>query len=664
MRVRLLLTLPLVSVLVLDPAWGQDSAPGPGDESLLFQEIPSVYGASRFEQKTAEAPSSVTIITAADIEHYGYRTLADILRSTRDFYTTYDRNYAYVGVRGFGRPGDYNSRVLLLIDGHRVNDNIFSTASIGTESIIDVDLIDRVEIIRGPGSSLYGTGAFFGVINVISKRGRDFDGGQVSAEAGSLDTYKGRLSAGKKLTNGGELLVSASGFHSDGQKDLFFPEFDSPVTNNGIAHDLDGDHASNFFGSFSYGDLTLQTGSVTRIKTIPTASFTTVFDAEGTNTTDTRQYVDLHYQHRFDERSNLSARLYYDRYAYDGNYLLAPAPGTPNRDIARGQWWGTDIEYQRMLGTRHRLTVGTEYIDNFQQDQSNFDVTPFQQALDSRVNSHSVSFYGEDEYRALDTLIFNLGLRFDDFYQQGSSTNPRLAAIWLPRPGTALKLLYGTAFRAPNAYESYYGGPNPAINSLNAALQPEKIKTTEAIWEQEITNHWRSSLSAYHYRLENLISLVPDPAHPPQFVYVNSEPVDADGIAMELGYDTPDGKQVRASYAYQRAKVASSGEALSNSPHSLAKLNVATPVWQDRLTAGLEIQYTGPRLTLAGNTAGGFTVANLTLSSRQVWKRFELSASVYNLFDKRYFDPGTANMVQDQIEQDGRLFRLKATYSF
>ncbi len=172
------------------------------EESLLFQEIPSVYGASKFEQKVTQAPSSVSIVTSQDIKKNGYRTLADILRSVSGFYVTYDRNYNYIGVRGFGRPGDYNTRVLLLIDGHRTNDNIYNQAAIGTEAILDVDLIDRVEIIRGPGSSLYGSNAFFGVINIITRRGRDLKGTEVSGEAGSFNTYKGRLSYGNRYQNG------------------------------------------------------------------------------------------------------------------------------------------------------------------------------------------------------------------------------------------------------------------------------------------------------------------------------------------------------------------------------------------------------------------------------------------------------------------------------
>src|SRR5205814_2487644 len=152
--------------------------------------------------KVTEAPASVTIITAEDIRKYGYRTLADILRNVRGFYVTYDRNYSYLGVRGFGRPADYNSRVALLVDGHRVNDNVYDQAPLGTEFPIDVDLIDRVEVIRGPNSSLYVANAFLGVINIITKRGRDSKMENVSGELASFGTVQGRVSYANKFDNG------------------------------------------------------------------------------------------------------------------------------------------------------------------------------------------------------------------------------------------------------------------------------------------------------------------------------------------------------------------------------------------------------------------------------------------------------------------------------
>ena len=107
-------------------------------------EIGTVYGASKYEQKVSEAPSSVTVITADEIRKYGYRTLAELLRSVPGFYVNYDRNYHYVGTRGFRRPGDYDTRVLLLVDGHRVNENVGDSPAFGTQFVLDVDLIHKV----------------------------------------------------------------------------------------------------------------------------------------------------------------------------------------------------------------------------------------------------------------------------------------------------------------------------------------------------------------------------------------------------------------------------------------------------------------------------------------------------------------------------------------
>ena len=208
--------------LVLLPivTWAADSptasaqTPPPTEislEELLKMEIPIVEAASKYKQKITEAPASVTIIGADEVKKYGYRTLADILRSAPGLYVSYDRNYSFLGVRGFSL-GDYNNRVLLLVDGHRLNNSLSDSAFIGTEFPLDVDLIERVEIIRGPGSSLYGNNAFFGVINVITRKGRDMagTGGEVSGEVASFDTYKGRVTYGHRFTNGLEMLLSGT----------------------------------------------------------------------------------------------------------------------------------------------------------------------------------------------------------------------------------------------------------------------------------------------------------------------------------------------------------------------------------------------------------------------------------------------------------------------
>src|SRR5690606_14006981 len=154
-------------------------------EQLLEIEVPIVYGASRYDQKATLAPSSVTLITADEIRRHGYRTVAEALNSLPGVFLSNDRNYHYLGIRGFLRPGDTLTRLLFLVDGHRMNDNVFGGTHVGTDSIVDLDLVDRIEFIPGPSSSIYGNSAFLGVVNVRTRRPEDIGGLEASVEAGS-----------------------------------------------------------------------------------------------------------------------------------------------------------------------------------------------------------------------------------------------------------------------------------------------------------------------------------------------------------------------------------------------------------------------------------------------------------------------------------------------
>jgi len=251
-----------------------------GDEAIVFQEIPSVYGVSRFEQKITEAPSFVTLITADEISRHGYRSLAEMLQGVTGFFVTYDRNYNYLGIRGFNRPGDFNTRVLLLVDGHRLNDNLYDQAGLGTESVIDVDLIERVEVIRGPSSSLYGTNAIFGVINVITKVGRDVRGAELSGSVGSFGTQRVGATYGDRFANGVELLVSGSNYRSHGPRSLYYAEFDDPATNFGVTRGSDDDEFPSYFAKPSLRSMTLQRRFVSREKAIPTACYGTFLSTD------------------------------------------------------------------------------------------------------------------------------------------------------------------------------------------------------------------------------------------------------------------------------------------------------------------------------------------------------------------------------------------------
>jgi outer membrane receptor for ferrienterochelin and colicins len=635
-------------------------------EDLMSVQV--VLAASRYEQPTGRAPSSVTIITADEIRWYGWRTLADILRSVRGFYVTNDRNYSYLGVRGFLRPGDYNGRVLLMIDGHPINENVYGSTSIGLGFSLDVDLIERVEVVRGPSSSLYGTNAFFGVINVITKRGEQLGGAEIAASAESFNTNSGRFTYGTRLQSGLDIVLSGSVMESEGQR-LFFKEFDDPSTNNGFTTN-DDERAHSLFASLAYRDFALQASFVRREKGIPTAPWEMVFDDPRNRTVDKVGYLDLKWEHAFPSRAVLMARTSYNRYDYDGTYIYDWAdPGeppdlNPNREVGRGEWWETEVQLTTPVGRRHKLTVGGEIQDNTRQNQTTYDqLGPDREyLLQDERDSVNWGLYAQDEFAILDNVILNGGVRYDHYETFGSTTNPRVALIYAPWKDTTIKLLYGEAFRAPNSYELYFNDGDESQKG-NPDLQPETITTYELVLEQALRKDLRLTVSAFSFKLDDLITLTTAPDDG-LLIYDNASEVESNGVEVELERRWASGWRARISYSYQDTRDCETDARLTNSPEHLAKLNLMVPLADEKLLAGLELQYVSDRLTPFGTTADGYVVTNLTLLAGRFANGWEISASIYNLFDERYGDPGSEEHVQDVIEQNGRSFRVKAIYRF
>jgi len=683
--------------LLEEQAWEEPTDEG----ALLFGDIPSVFSASKYDQKVTEAPSLVSIVTASEIRRYGYRTLADILQALGGIYVGYDCNYHYLGMRGFLRPGDYNTRVLLLVDGHKTNDGLYDTAAIGTEFLLDVDMIERVEVVRGPSSSLYGANAFFGVINVITKRGRNFDGFELSGAGGSQLTYKGRGTYGKRFSSGVEALVSASYYGSDGADSLHFKEFDTgPGT--GVVTGLDGDKAARLFGSASYRDVTFEGGFVTRDKEIPTAPWGFVFGDPRAGMVDTAYFADLRYETSLDTTTSLTARIGYHGYVFEGDYPFdfsedgVEPPVVVNRDEAWGDTISAETFVRRVLWESNTAIVGLQYVENFRLLQKNFYVGtpvgpdgPMGTQLDDDRDTHLYAAFIQDEWRIFSFLVLNAGARYDHWSTFGGSFSPRVALVASPLDSTSIKLMYGQAFRAPNAYEMYYHD-GPLTAKPNPDLGPETIETEEVAIEQRFGDTVRASLSGYHYFINDLITQIEDPGDG-LLQFANLDEVEAWGTEAELEARWK-GVEARVAYALQKAEHATEGHELANSPRHMPKGGVSVPLWKDKVFLSAEALYLSSRKTLddlatpgaAGprfsravpslselieepgpRSAPAFLLLNTTLYAQNVLlDGLQMSAGVYNLLDSTYVHPGAEEHEQDVIQQDGRLFRIKLTWAF
>jgi iron complex outermembrane receptor protein len=635
-------------------------------EQLLNVEVVT---ASKIPQRISEAPSVVSVVTADDIKQHGYQTLAEILNSVRGVYISYDRNYSYVGTRGSGRPGDFNTRLLILIDGRRLNDAVFNQGAVGTEFPIDVELIERVEFVPGPGSAIYGSSAFFGVINVITKTGGANSGTELAALGASFDTAKGRATFSKKTENGTELLINASRFESKGQ-DLYFPEFDDPQSNGGIAQGLDHDQYKRLFIKLAKGGLTFESFFAERIKGIPTASYGQQFNDPRSRAIDEYRAASLSYQRALSSTLEFYGILTLNRYKYDANYIYASQSESVNRDIARAHSWGSELRLLSTAIRNHRIIAGIEYQDDFKRAMENFDDPPRMTYLDNDHPKHGYGVYVQDEIHLMDALIVNAGLRHDHDSEGEKSSNVRLGLIYKASPELSLKWLYGTAFRPANAYERYYL-TDAARFKANAVLRSEEIKTHELIAEYFPSDRMRASASIFEYRFNDLISLTSDPVDGLLF-YSNVESAQSHGAEFEVEWLGKGGSRLKASVAFQHAKDSSTGQWLTNSPKRMGKLNYSVPVLGDAARASLEYQWTGKRRTSLGDDIGAFGILNINLFSNKLARNLEISAGVANLLDQRYadgpseehFDNNDPPRFLRSIGQNGRNWRASLTYRF
>jgi iron complex outermembrane receptor protein len=615
----------------------------------------SIVGASKYEQRQDEVAAAVSVITRQEIRNFGWRTIDDVLSSLPGLYRTYDRQYSYIGTRGLGLPGDYNSRILLTINGNRFNDPAYDAAPTGRLLPIDLDLVERIEFIPGPGGAVYGQNAMFGVINLVTRGGEgvgaDFSGAYESPQR----TGEVRATWGGRLAGGTELLLSATGMRSKGE-DRFFDYGVSGVS--GVAAGLDGESDTEFFASVRRGAWSFDLVYADRKKDDPTASYLSDPLVPNQYQADKYTLAQAQYQDRFaQDKLQATARLYYGRQqfesemAYDGVIFTQPT---------NSQWVGAEGRLVYTGIARHTLLVGVEAQDNYNVDQWLFDRSSPDSGIDMSTSGVRYGFYAQDEWRITDRWLATLGGRVDYNDTTGTHFSPRAALIWHALPSTTFKALYGRAFRAPNAFEAVYDDGVSQVANPN--LKGEQVDTVELVADHRIGRDLALRASVYQWKLKDLVTLGIDTASGlPQ--YQSGASIDAKGIELSADKTWSNVARVRGSVSYQDAKQDGNGQLL-NSPHWLGRLNAAAPLPWAGLRASYEWQYDSSRRTLDGSEASGYGISNIGLLADGWVRGLMVSFTVFNVFDEDYSHPGADTNWQNTLQQDGRSYRLKLTYRF
>lgn len=588
---HLVVTSPGFRPYEVDVAVATDTAAPVTAELVSLNEVTA---ANRSAQSAEDAPASVTLVSADELRVFGDTTVWQALSNARGFYGTSDGTYEFVGVRGFARSGDYNNRILLTRDGHTLNDDQLGASYVGHDGTIDLSDVERIEVVRGAGSVLYGSNAFLGVVNVVSRSGESALPTHVVLGAESERTA--RVGAGTRVKLGESWLsVNAGGLLSQGL-DYQFPDLATEENPLGTSQESGTARAAGATARLTGKEWSVVAWGNLRRKGIPTGAYDTILADPRAYSEDARGFAELRWEPRLNKTTALATRLYVDRYTFEGRYPYAgdvssdgeAEPDDVVADSWRGTWGGAEarvlLNPTSWLGltggaeARLHLQAGLEGSDNAGTYLSSN--TPFQ----------VYSGYLLADLNPARAFSLSGGARLDAYSTFGVTVNPRLALIVRPGKHDTVKVLGGRAFRAPSPYELGYN--DDGVTQIAAPdLGPEQIWSGEVEYTRRLGEVSTLTFSGFGHRIDNLIILTtttPDPApgsedlpQATKLQYANdTSPVNAMGVEGELRREWRGGWLAGATATVQRSRTGSliDGDPLENSPTVIVGVRGAMPL--------------------------------------------------------------------------------------
>lgn len=665
-----------------------------------------VVTAARVKENIKRSSSSITVITDDQIRRMGARHLMDVINRVPGMSAWYHGDGHYqIDTRGTTKVGGQD--ILLMIDSHPLNSNLTGGAT-WTYDTLSLENVKQIEVIRGPGSALYGANAFSGVINIITKNGDYIDGVQASASYGTYQRQQYNLLFGKMFGDL-EVAFNFNYFNTDGY-DPYIEADSQTLTDRQVSQMMpvslktsiapdnadSSDEQYDAYLRMEYNGLEFN-GKYIERKRKPCITPLYGINKDSQNEP-VDYYLNLSYTRELWEGMELIGKVYHNHNEWNPYYQGYPnAPvvtptglsflnsdGLIAEPSVKNNRTGIELQGNYRLTDNNLLVAGVTYEKMKQYDvtyAANFMYTPVQgvivplysvqeltslQNINSDASREFKALFVQDIWDIRDDLRLTLGFRYDDYSDFGESFNPRGCLVWEYIKGYDLKLIYGRAFRAPSFQELYFQN-NPSTLG-NPDLNPEIVDTYEVSLGAQFTRSFDGRLTAFRNEIKDNIGSFRQ-QQTTQNVFENKDKIRSQGIELEMKYAFTEGTYLSMNYTYQDAINLDTDERFTNIPRHKGNVmfnyqfNEMVNFYVDyHFQKGYSRQTGDPR-----DDNEGFDLYNTTLIVRDFWDALyglELRGSIYNIFNEKYTTPYSVGSLPIDLPMPGQSFIFEVRYTF
>ncbi|MFC1844578.1 TonB-dependent receptor plug domain-containing protein [Thermodesulfobacteriota bacterium] len=644
-----------------------------------------------------KAPAIATVITQEEIRYMGARNLRDVLTMVPGIGVSKNEFGIYMyEVRGIRTP--LSEKILVMIDGHSLNKSIITGSALyRIFQDMPVKDIKQIEVIRGPGSALYGANAFVAVINIITRDAVDISGVELSGSLGNFHTGEINLVGGKIYNNGFQVSGSLDYFMSNGEN--FLIEEDAlhaqglSFFSSAPGYAFTEIEKTDIFLKASYKDLAFKGHYISHRFDAFYIGFSHVLTDDSSDPV-TNFWSEVTYSPKLTDRLQTTFKAYFDFYEQDTLAEIMPEgflgifpDGMFAGPKCKNQTIGGEMQVDYDPSNDNHFVVGAMYERTRQYDVkqlANFNPLtgaplPSGQVEDvSDILNWNIeedrnvwALYFQDEWSIKENLTFTAGVRHDHYSEFGGTTNPRFGLVWGFIEKADLKLLYGEAFRAPN-FAELYNLPNPVVWG-NPNLNPETIKTYEVSTTFRLKRHFTVDLNYFHNDIEDLIVWGPPTiASGTTPVYINAGSAEVDGVEVILSGNYTSDDYWKLTYTYQNPEDGN-GVSLRDVPKHRATAGINLGL-TDYLTIHADVLWTGTRPRFVDDSRldmGQHTVLNMTLTADNFFKNLEIQLAVYNILGEDYEDPDSSvndtqplPYIPNDFPREGRTIWGELRYTF